>query len=435
MKKLVLVATIVLVAGATVIGVVKAVPFLRNVIAIARHTRYAAQRLPAAEAEWKSEFGDPLRTLSSFPSHEDTDAAIRLIDLARSVGVDLTRPTADRPGRHDGAVEQALSEALKEFGDRELTCSGGAVGPPPETVRAYLEAHDREIGLLVAALVRSEPLAWKTDLSLGHSAPLPNLLGLIRLQRVLVAEALLRANQGDDDKAEKALLASWILNGSLRDRPDLVSQLIAISVARMQVGLGRRLNVDPATWSQRYTEHDFRSGLLRAVEVDSILDLRQFPTGSLRARASRTDFLDARRALLTRLRDAFAAHAYDSAPTSRSDAEVNPKTAGGIVAFMGESNLITAVQRADRLAIDIELTEHILEVRLQHARLGHLPSEMPSFRASRMPGAHWKYSVNEGSHFSISFSGELHPDDRRGLILPLHYEGQLLPFGRRRTPV
>lgn len=435
MKRLVLVATVALTAGATAFGLVRAIPFLRSAIAVERHTRYAALRAPAAEADWKREVGDPVRTLAFFPSHEDTDAAITLIDLARSVGVDMTRPTAARPRRQESATERALSQALKEFGDRELMCSGGTVGTPPETVLAYLEVHDRDIGQLVAALVRSEPMAWKTDLSLGHEAPLPNLLGQIRLQRILVAAALARAHRGEDEEAEKVLLASWILNGALRDRPDVMSQLIAISVARMQVGLGRRLSVDPATWLERYTEHDFRSSLLRAIEVESIVELRQFPAGPRWARASRADFLDARRALLLRFRSAFPATASGGTPTARSDAEMNPMTAGGIVAAMGEPNLSTAVARADRLAIDIELTKHILEVRLQTTSLGHLPSEMPSFKISRMPGAHWQYSVDGGSRFTVSFSGELHSEDRQGLVLPLHYEANAPLSGHRRGPV
>ena len=435
MKRPVLVATVALTAGAIAFGVVRAMPLLRNAITVERHTRYAAAREPAAEADWKREFGDPVRTLSFFPRHEDTDAAIKLVGLARSVGVDMTRPTKARPRRQDSATERALSQALKEFGDRELMCSGGTVGAPPETVIAYLAAHDRDIGQVVAALVRNKPLAWKTDLSLGHEAPIPNLLGHIRLQRILVAEALVRAHRGEDEEAEEVLLASWSLNGSLRDRPDVLSQLIAISVARMQVGLGRRLFVNPAIWSGRYTEHDFRSSLLRAIEVESIVELRQFLADSRWARASRADFLDARRALLLHFRNAFPASASGGALTARSEPGMSPLTAGGIVAAMGEPNLRNAVERADRLAIDFELTEHILEVRLQTTRLGRLPREMPSFNTSRMPGAHWQYSVDGGSRFTISFSGAPQSDDRQGLVLPLHYEATSLSSGRHRGPV
>lgn len=431
MRRRTLIATVALAAGAAAFGVVKAMPLLRNAMSVERHIRHAALREPAAEADWNREIGDPDQALSSFPSHEDTPAAIRLIELARSVGVDVARSAAARPGRQEIAAERALSQALKEYGENELTRSGGTVGAPPETVLACLRDHDEGVRELVAALVSGETLAWKTDLSLGHEAPLPNLLGHVRLQRLLVAEALARANRGEDEEAERVLLASWNLNGSLRARPEVMSQLIAISVARMQAGLGRRLSVDPVTWLQRYAEHDDRSSLLRAIEVESIVELRQFPDGPRWARASRADFLDARRALLTRFRSASPSGRSAGAPTERADVEANPMTVGGIVAAMGEPNLKKAVERADRLAVDIELTQHILEARLQAERLGRLPAAMPSFNTSRVPGAHWQYSV-DGGGFSISFSGELHSEDRQGLVLPLHYEGRSLPSGRRR---
>ena len=422
MKRIAIVFVSLLVAAAVVFGFVKVVPTVRDAIDAQRHVRQAALRAPGAEADWRKEFGDPDLTLAAFPSHEDNEKAVRLIELARTVGIDLARHKSQQPsGESDD--KRASSRAISHYDEAELTRPGGIVEPPPEAVRAFLEARDREIGDVVSFLSTSEPPAWKVDALLGYEAPIPNLLGQLRLQRLLVAQALNRAQLGRENEAEQVFQASWNLNASLRDRPDVISQLIAIAIARMQAGLARRLPLDPAPWHERLVDHDYRASVLRALEVESIVGVRLLPTGSsLWDRASRADFLDLRRTFLVGLRDSAVADGEIAISSERYLPDSQPRSPGAIVEMIPLPNLAGAIRRADRLIIDMELTERILEARMLRAGLGHWPTEIPGLETSRMPGEHWTYFVGNDGRMTIYFSRELNWEGQHGWMLPLRYE-------------
>jgi hypothetical protein len=91
MKRPVVLAVCFLIAVAAVFGLAKGIPFVCNAIEMDRHARKALLREPAAEQDWRRELGDPATTLSAFPRREDSESATRLIELARSVGIDMAR--------------------------------------------------------------------------------------------------------------------------------------------------------------------------------------------------------------------------------------------------------------------------------------------------------------------------------------------------------
>jgi len=256
-----------LIVGALALGLVKGLPFLRDAVAMYRHIYQSALREPGAEQDWRREFGDTAKTLASYPKLEDNAAAARLIELALPVGIGLARPKSRLPDANESSVDRAMWKAIGDYDAAELTKQGGRVSKPPDNIRAHLDVHERELGALVDFLVRNDPPIWKSEVGLGAEAPIPNLSGQIRLHRLLVARALNLAAGGQDQEAERTLLASWKLNGSLRDRPEVISQLIAITAARMQVGLARRLSVDPDSWLRRFADHDYRASLLQAMKV------------------------------------------------------------------------------------------------------------------------------------------------------------------------
>src|SRR5262249_38396227 len=158
----------------------------------------------------------------------------------------------------------ARNEAIRVYVNLELAKPGGDIGPMPATASQDLEEREPDLDAVAHFLAGIEPPIWGRAISLGFGAPIPNLLGHVRLPNLLLAQALNKARIGRPGEAEKAFSASWALNASLRDRPDVMSQLIAISVARMQVGLARRLSSEPSSWIKRFGDHDYRSSLLRA---------------------------------------------------------------------------------------------------------------------------------------------------------------------------
>ena len=132
--------------------------------------------------------------------------------------------------------------------DRATSC--GRRGLPREKKGAIQD--------VVTLLAEGSPPAWATNTALGPQAPVPNLLAILRLHRVLATEALVRFEARDAAGAERALRAAWNLERSLRDRPEVLTQLIAISLGRRNAALVRRLAVAPDEWLEKLARHDYR---------------------------------------------------------------------------------------------------------------------------------------------------------------------------------
>jgi len=298
------------------------------------------------------------------------------------------------------------------------------VAPPGGAARLRLDSLDCEIDAVVDLLASGAAPVWKEEVSKGLAAPVPNLLGEIRLQRTLVARALQMSQLGRPEKAERALAASWSLNASLRDRADLISQIMAVATARMQAGLARRISLPPASvgsWRERLSRHDFRESVLRALRVESLAGARALPEGRTASeRASRVDYLDVRRMMLVQLRDAPVSDGplRFAEPTDLTDP---PLSAGAILSTIAVPNLLNTVRRADRLIVDLELTDRVLQALDLRAKLGHWPDRIPGLDRSRIANGHWVYSLEAG-RISIAFSRDLLWDGVTGLVLPLRYE-------------
>jgi hypothetical protein len=423
-KRLLLLVAGVLIVGAAIFGLSRAVPFVRYSIAVYRHNQVAALHEPEAQQAWRRDFGDPDKTIEAYPTHGDSDSAVQTVALARPLGIEMAIPHRDKadPDKHVDPL-RTVWKAVNDYMFSELTKVGGPVALPPEAVRTYLDANRVNLDSIVSHLAKSEDLAWKTDIaSLGLSASAPNLLGELHLQKVLIARCLSGFSRREDYGVDRYLRASWNLNASLRDRPEVISQLIAVTVFRMQLGLARRIPVDPSAWSRRFAQHDFRGSMLRAMEVEAVAGLRVLPqSASTWDRATRADYLDTKRDFLTRLRSApVSDRPAPAVPATASDE--NPLSAGAIVATMALANLADIVQRVDRTMVDLELTELVLKAHQEKASFGHWPDAIPNSRSSRIADASWIYSVSPGGRLTIALSRELRWTHASGLVLPLRYE-------------
>ncbi len=409
-------------AAGCVFGAMKAIVFVRFL----RHIKVAAAAEPAAVAAWRAEFGDPQELLASVPKQTDDDAtAFALSQDAHELGIEMARPAPNPDGSRRDAVQTEnaeLFDALRDYESSEVRKVGGPIALQPRNVLAFLEVHRSTVDRMVELLAESEPPHWKMNEMLGPESSVPNLSGLVRVHRILAAEALTKAQGGDDAGVDKAMRASWHLNASLRDRPQLISQLVAIAIARMQAGLARRLLRLPAEeWKTRFQEHDYRASLLWALTVEAAGLIRALPSDpSTFSRASQADFMNMERHFLIACRDSPVSAASDAVYRA-ANVEPDPLSAGEILGSIAIPNLANSWSRANRLAVDLELTTKILEARAQRTRLGHWPEEIPGVEKSRLSGAHWMYSVSDSGRMSITCSVKPGWRDQQGLVLPLEF--------------
>ena len=182
--------------------------------------------LRAGRLEWPDGLGKLEDFPKRFPKAEPTPSAMRLIELGQPLGIEFTpkKDTQTLP------ILGPLSDYVKA--EQE---DGNAIDieSPGADVIAFLDEHERDIDALRDHLLaHGAEIGWAVDLDAGLDMPLPNLLGHMHTARLLTARALVRARNGDA-RAWTDLEAVSCLDQILHKRPDFISQLIGLAIARM----------------------------------------------------------------------------------------------------------------------------------------------------------------------------------------------------------
>ena len=94
---------------------------------------------------------------------------------------------------------------------------------------AVLLEHNREVLRLLYSVPANGRSRYPIDLNQGFNTPVPQLAKLRTAVQLLTAEAMLHADHGEAEPANKALLAAGRAAESLSDEPLLISQLVRIA--------------------------------------------------------------------------------------------------------------------------------------------------------------------------------------------------------------
>ena len=249
------------------------------------YTRVMADReAVAVERRW-AEAGLPIEAiLERHPPRTANASAVRLEELARPLGIDLVpRSAADRTRPDDTATAQleAIADELTAYAQTLGKSDRLVTEPPAAEVAVYLERHQGVIDTVVDHLLHEKPPQWECDLTKAMDAPLPNLLGQLRLTRVLVARSALHARIGRIEESQQALEAGWQLQLVAARRPEYLSQLVAAVEANMIAGAVRNHTAPPASWADLLLSFDARQPMLEAIQLDAWTTLEAARRGSL----------------------------------------------------------------------------------------------------------------------------------------------------------
>ncbi|HEY9749545.1 MAG TPA: hypothetical protein V6C63_12750, partial [Allocoleopsis sp.] len=271
----------------------------------------------------------------------------------------------------------------------------------------------------------------------------PTFVGFVRLQRLLVIDALEKNRLGQTEAAIADLEASWKLNQVLRDRPELSSQVVALVVAKTQAGTLRKIKQLPPVWQQRLMEHDYRQSFLVALNWESWLVADSIRNADVLAQpqplAWSQRFLSSLRQPYLRLAALDAAdkmrQAYRSLPQQDSCRFDAPAFDRGLDTSLAawnnerEATLFGFAQQwrtAGFLMVDLELTQKVLKTKAAIAQ-----SPATSVSSTRRPSltcpeAQWIYRVSPDDAWSITFSQVLKrpTPEAKGLALPLTYRAK-----------
>jgi hypothetical protein len=217
---------------------------------------YAAVDLDAqAEREWATTLGfEPDEMLGRFPKVEENEAARNVNRFVARL--DLMSPEA-----------RSVWDVF--ISDRVVESVGDEIARPPESARRFLDAHAADFATFYDEVLAGETPRWEVDISKHLRAPSPNSRVLSALVNAIAADALYKASGGRHVEALRAVDAAWKIDGGLRDRPDLISQLIANSGDGVLVCALRKIANVPPEWQERMVSVDRRRALYVALAVES----------------------------------------------------------------------------------------------------------------------------------------------------------------------
>jgi hypothetical protein len=393
----------------------------------------------ASEPE-KSIESDRQQFLSQFPDSPTNESAKELEKLALPLGLDLVK----MPDEEEAAIAETQKQAFEEIKEELDKYLDGAVAQtserieaPPEKLQRYLETNAATLEALSDYALKEEAPQWETDITWiatgDLSTPLPNWIGLLNLEKILLLDALQKSREGRNEEAIARFAASWKIRQSLDGRPELIAQLVNAVVLRLQGGTLRQFEEVPPEWQQRLVERDVIREMITAIEGEFLFvyeatrDVTDWelegeealflnsPIGRTYVRWSAIDTYHSSNSLPPLLETSNVC-SFDEeaiAPSLRQVAWWN------ILGQIAQPSFSSQWERAGRIMLELELTEKVLQVKEMAAKEGKLPESLPNAESAVCPGYQWVYEVSgDKSSLSLTPTPTLGEDSK---ALPLIY--------------
>jgi len=387
---------------------------------------------------WEQRVGSPEDLLERYPARSVNASALQVEELGAALGIDMAPRWAQDRARPTDAQRLAFRGILPHaYLNTEIERADPAIDEPPADLVDFLDAHSRTLDALRGRLVTAEPPRWEFALRAGNvgETAIPNLLGHINMQKLLLTDALVRARAGDPRGALRSVEASWRLGSAIDGDPVLITQLIAITGARLRCGVLRKLRDVPEVWRDRLLAQDYRgpffdamtlegwellrladsqpmevaqSGVERPVLFDGILNRALGWLGEPYVRACVADVVDDYQRYLARLAE------LDYWCDRNLAAGIPLGTAwwnrlGGL--FGGVPD---APSRLARLEVDQELTGHILESIAAPDSATEIPSRA-------CPQDRWIRRLDPAGSVTIELSRSVEWPELTGAVLPTRF--------------
>lgn len=344
----------------------------------------------ATSTGWPVPSGDLASIPTLYPPHDDNDAGRRIAAFPMNGPANVLQDYVTN------AAAQAHSNPQ----------------PPPAVIAPFLNQNAGRLDEIEDALQTAIP-AWRLDIRDPDTAPSPPLGACVTLVRLLIAVALDRAAHDDMAGAWHALRAASRIPEGLLVRPEVMSETVAMVLAKFVLGAMRQIRGAPPSWALRWPEGDLTQSLAHALTADAwrfekewstALQRESSPTMTVYARIGIANTLTRDRVALQRL---FRSSSCDQHRVD--DPPAPPKwNVFGMVAFL-QQNLAPALMRLHRLNADIEGTRLLLAAREVRAATGAWPANEPAVASPCAPHL-WSCTTDA--------SGDLRLNARAPLLKP-----------------
>lgn len=209
--------------------------------------------------------------LQGFPKSGMNETARQLEELTTRLGIFNPMPNRLYDGQRKNFVGPFDTLDAPTYVLYQLRKPTDDIDEAPTKLQEYLKNHRADLDAVYGLLQQNEGPQWETDVSALVRAPVPGLMYHRQLQGLFALDILNKTRQGQSASALQALEASWSVNQSLRRRPELLSQLGATSILRLQVGVMRKMRDVPVEWGQRLEVKVWQESFWRAMELDAVV--------------------------------------------------------------------------------------------------------------------------------------------------------------------
>jgi len=395
-----------------------------------------SRREKAVRARWAQSVGSLEAFQSALPETKRNAEAQTLEALAGTLGLGLDEAKA--PWKD---VKGPVSDYVKT----ELSRPSSEILAPPAPVSAFLAFQHEGIAAVRRQLIDGATPIWEEHRTDLYNAPMPRLMPILEIQRLLTTDALAAIQRGERDEAAHDLEACWRLQEALSNRPELISALVRMALVRLSAGVLRKFDCAPAVWAERLVSYDPKPDLLKGYkhEACALLEIGQpgknwaISLGLQRPLSSRL----ARPYLRLCAADS-AGILLDLVEAVRNEdpcvQDFAPKLAPvskripwwDIISRIAVPNL-AAWARAGRIQVDVELTRKILEARAARDKnSGSWPPSLPGIEASVCKAEKWTYTLSP-DRLAIAFSRDFPPPSAQSFMLPLRHEEAVAAAARK----
>lgn len=378
----------------------------------------------------------PVQTLPArYPSADANVSALQLEALSAEFGVDLATKTYTNrrhPTEQKRKAVEAIKDQLKAYVYDQLKKDNSSIETAPKDVQAFYESEAPAIQKVVDFLITSETPRWESHIERYVLAPIPNLLGQLETQWVLMLDILEKKKSNRESEAVRTLEASWKLNQSLSGRGQLLCELIAVSVARSQSAVMRKMDGLDAGWESRLQIQNYLPGILDSEEVEawSFVEFTR-NDGELRPGEKLVGKLTPlMKPYLLMMQLDYSDKLCEAVKELKEQniCFTQPKASGAVK--FSEWNIMWKKlwpepykpwKRVAKLNLDNELTYRILHIRRTAREDGRWPKEMKDLSQSMCPLGEWIYHADTKGA-TIHFNKEWKDDPENPLILPLSFQ-------------
>ncbi|HEV7509926.1 MAG TPA: hypothetical protein VGS07_33950 [Thermoanaerobaculia bacterium] len=368
------------------------------------------------DAGWRKSLGGA-SFLERYPATQDNATVRDLESLGAAIGIDMAlveTPGSLRPAPEAAQRFEAIKTPLSAVYSAGRTATEASLAPLPPELAAFLDSVRPGLDAIRKRLAHGPPPVWARNLEAGFETRIPNYLGLLTLQKVLLLEAREQLQAGREAQAGEILETSWQLNEAMADNnPVLITQLIAQAVIRLQQPVLRSFSKAPAGWPARLLRLDRRSRTLRALRCENfsayltstfdrpIPDARWGTRPQILIRWMLWDYARRLSAMVEMLpqRDV---RTFDPEAFEREQRAAIPRWQ--IIARTLLPNFGEFWPRSARIELEAELTALVLEERERLA--AGAPPRPTNRRPSRVQGLSWIYEDLPGAT-TLHLDGDL----------------------------